>query len=676
MSVHSSLSNFSHIEIPNLPGVRRSAASSNPKLYKEFQKSKSQGSGVSLRDSFNFNGIDDEMSIGESFMESSKKLEEFSRSVSAFPNQGAAYNDISGRYSLRSQQVDRLQKSRSLPYCSLENAPAFVSNSKRTFSFQGYFDEYTPENLLETMRSRKVEIVYYEEDDSIEIVEPRVRNTGLSQGKMLKRHKVMKNARKTQLAPISEDVVPEIPYITLTDFYSGAEVVIYNRKYTIINCDNITREYFENELGSSFGPPLEMPETFYQPKSRGGVSTAGSGAPSLTPHKKVKSSLPFFEYDKKTLRYYALWDNREELFGDKIMVRLHYSLSDQLFEVVPIHQRNSGRDRIPKSLKKTQIMKTVYEGADDDNMSTTSSLTGAVSRQSLMSTGQGAAVVTRPWHWKDITIGTRLTIASMDVVIVDADEFTREFHKSKNRPIGKALAVVPEIHPVIEKMIQTRIEPEEVDIWALPSKDNFLPTQPPKDGAKMKMLQGVVLRFLAILQDPKPADVTRKFIIQVHLEDDTIQIREPPQRNSGHNGGIFLARGKIDNTDTGRYMFPQDIHVGGVISILSHKFIVVDSDEYTLKYMENTCKLWAYSDLKQVIMKIKEKEEAVQRTIVTTQNLANRTCTYDEVDSLFKLAGLALVKQELLTLCRELDQKKTGFVKLTQVLKCVMDMKA
>ena len=67
--------------------------------------------------------------------------------------------------------------------------------------------------------------------------------------------------------------------------------------------------------------------------------------------------------------------------------------------------------------------------------------------------------------------------------------------------------------------------------------------------------------------------------------------------------------------------------------------------------------------------------QAVKRTILTTQNLTEKIVAYDEVDRLMTLAGLSLVKQEVITVCREIDPKKTGFVKLTQLLKFVMEIK-
>lgn len=161
----------------------------------------------------------------------------------------------------------------------------------------------------------------------------------------------------------------------------------------------------------------------------------------------------------------------------------------------------------------------------------------------------------------------------------------------------------------------------------------------------------------------------------MHLEDDTIQIREPPQRNSGHIGGIFLARDRFENKEVNRYMLPQDIYVGATLGIRAHRFVVLDADEYTLRYMEANEKLWSWSDMKLIMSKLKAKQEVLSRMILTTTGLTSQMLTYDEVFELLNRCGLNFVKQEVITLCRHLDPSKTQRVKTSTILKYVMDFK-
>lgn len=76
----------------------------------------------------------------------------------------------------------------------------------------------------------------------------------------------------------------------------------------------------------------------------------------------------------------------------------------------------------------------------------------------------------------------------------------------------------------------------------------LVPKPPKKDFFKW-VDQQICLRFTGVQANPKPEDANRKFIITFYLNDDSIQIYEPPTRNSGFSEGKFLERNqyKKDN---------------------------------------------------------------------------------------------------------------------------------
>ena len=78
-------------------------------------------------------------------------------------------------------------------------------------------------------------------------------------------------------------------------------------------------------------------------------------------------------------------------------------------------------------------------------------------------------------------------------------------------------------------------------------------------------------------------DKDRKFLIQYYLADDTIGVAEPPQRNSGIMGGKFLRRDKYKKLDESRFG-PFDFSVGEVVTILNHRFEILEADAYTEKW--------------------------------------------------------------------------------------------
>jgi len=52
----------------------------------------------------------------------------------------------------------------------------------KVMKFKGWFKESIPESPSEQYRIHQVDILYFLEDDSMSIVEPKVENSGLTQG--------------------------------------------------------------------------------------------------------------------------------------------------------------------------------------------------------------------------------------------------------------------------------------------------------------------------------------------------------------------------------------------------------------------------------------------------------------------------------------------------------------
>lgn len=647
------------MDLPNLPGVRRDVASLNPSLYREFKAS--QGGEPEPEPVLD---IDDSLA---SYFEDPGKFEEMNKSLSAFPNEGSAYNDINGRYSLRSQQNDRLSRSRSLPYCSLENAPSFVTNDTRVLRYFAYFEEEAPENLLETKRARNVEICLYLADNTLEIVEPSILNSGLSQGKVLKRHHVPKPENDGSIArfdPMASSQIKAAPIYTYMDFICGERLNIYNRAYTVVDCDNSTKKFLE-EVGRPFGEARPGSSYYWDPKLR-----PGNLRPKKISHKSLKN-LGFYEYERKVLRFFGIWDGGENLFGDELMVRIHYSLADNKIEVLPINSRNSGRDKLSRLLKKTVIMKK-----HQDESEFPMSYSQAITTSGTLGREEPVHVAPKPYHWKDLYIGAKIAVASLFILVSDADEFTREFYKSKDMPLEPKISMPTPTYPVLKTYIPPHNPLFGSEEDSLQTCKGSLAGSGPllKDGAKMKLFAGQVLKYLCTIENPKPADESRRFVIQFKLEDDSIQIMEPPQRNSGHKGGTFLSRGKVQIEENGvkRPMLPEDIVVGSVAQIRAHRFVVHDADEFTYKFMEENPDQFLFSNMANITNKLRKNSEILKKLILSMAGLQTMTVKYEDLDTLFKRAGLDLLKQEVVTLLRMLDPRRTARVRMTQVLKYIL----
>ena len=96
------------------------------------------------------------------------------------------------------------------------------------------------------------------------------------------------------------------------------------------------------------------------------------------------------------------------------------------------------------------------------------------------------------------------------------------------------------------------------------------------------------MRFTAFFYKPKAEDANRKFIITYYLNDNSLQIYEPPVRNSGMYEGKFLERNQYKK-ENGEIYKPEDLVIGYDFRINGHWFHISDCDDFTKKwYSENT----------------------------------------------------------------------------------------
>ena len=192
---------------PNIPGMRRDISTAYPGLvrqYRHFQSTNTRANETNLtswsqEDSL-FHGSsrvlnrpmscgsirDEELfsRIGSSLNDSFKNLSTMSLRMQSFPAQADSFSDTSGRYSLRSQQQDRSFNCKALPYSNLDSVPSFVTKEREQLCrVKAYFLEKIPHDDGEQDRARVVEVIFYIEDNTIEIIEPFIPNCGIRHGK-------------------------------------------------------------------------------------------------------------------------------------------------------------------------------------------------------------------------------------------------------------------------------------------------------------------------------------------------------------------------------------------------------------------------------------------------------------------------------------------------------------
>merc|ERR1711959_312670 len=235
--------------------------------------------------------------------------------------------------------------------------PAYVALDRMVLRFFGFFKEAVHECRAENFRVRKVTLLYYLEDDTIQVNEPKEENSGIPQGQLVKRHHVPKGRGD---------------FFTVVDFHLGSDLTFYGRTFRVVDCDAFTAQFFQ-ENGLELGEPEDYP---YNPfdatytvmkqkevENRGMASVKSDDLMHWTEAMLGKPTnlinedklAQFLKYDRKVLRFYGLWDDTPSLYGEVRRFVLHYYLADDTVEIVESYKNNSGRDPFPKLLNRQKL---------------------------------------------------------------------------------------------------------------------------------------------------------------------------------------------------------------------------------------------------------------------------------------------------------------------------------
>ncbi|NXG24521.1 EFHC1 protein, partial [Grallaria varia] len=512
--------------------------------------------------------------------------------------------------------------------------PSYVAFDKQVLKFDAYFQEDVPVSADEHYRIRQVGIYYYLEDDSMCVIEPVVKNSGLIQGKLLKRHRVPKNDQGD--------------YYHWKDLNLATNITMYGRTYRLVNCDSFTKVFMERQ-GIVLNPPEEMVSGPYT-------------KPRRTPvQKPVVPAGPdplwqFLAYDTKVLRFYAIWDDTSHPFGDQHHCIIHYFLADGTVEVREVYRKNDGRDPFPVLMKRQRLPKTLA----DKKMSFPSCVL-EISNEEVLE-----------WYSpQDFAIGKTLTLLGRSFLIYDCDKFTQNFYREKFgitdfQPLEiskKQLERVPQVIPPYNGFGI----PED----SLQNCLSLIPKPPRKDVIKMVENNLKVLRYGVALESPVRADRNRHFILSYFLSDDTISVYEPPVPNSGIVGGKYLKRTRVakpgSTPENPAYYEPSDFAIGSTIEVFGHRFVITDADEYVLNYMERDAKSFSATTL-QSLRDHFHPRKAVKETVNNDIPKQDLDDLIEEVQKELKLHHNYLNTRKFHEAFHDIDNDGCGIVDKTKFL--------
>ena len=485
--------------------------------------------------------------------------------------------------------------------------------------WDAFFQEAVPESSLENHRVRRVQFFYYAADDSLQILEPRVANSGMPHGTFMHRQPV-RNFGGFQVR----------------DLVVGGDVVFQGVTFRVTDCDARTRAHFRDAYGIEQPAARSTPDDdFARASARGNSSlmrapsppggalgsclTVGARAPrDPPPPSAAQKCAKFLANDRKVLRFWCRWNAEIAVFGgtakDIRSFVLHYFLAD-----------NTGELRVDKAGDSAVAAEGAAEARRDR-----SGQSILLKRQPLLKphaarylqTGQQAKVHLPPedlFQPGDFRVGETVRLFGKDIQLLDADAFTRGWYRdalgveqpamldpdAEEREAARTAREAQRAEREARNAIKTRANiygknsasfGSEADAAAA-RRSLSNPRPPRKDQKKLLENDGKKLTFSAELASTKPQDAGRRFIVGFHLADDTLSVYEPPQPSSGFSGGKFLQGAVYINPATGKNFAPADLKLGVEICVQGHRFRLLGANGFTMRYFEDNPRLFPESSL-------------------------------------------------------------------------------
>ncbi|KAF0290237.1 EF-hand domain-containing family member C2 [Amphibalanus amphitrite] len=171
-------------------------------------------------------------------------------SLPFLPGYSEIGKEIGSRDLPRPGWTKRIPRHSFYPRTAGPGLPAWVAFDKQVLRFRGYYTDRVENSQLERGRIRAVKIHFYLEDDTIEVIESKWKNSQLPQGTLLHRHRV----------PLPEP--DDCEFYTIEHLNVGRDLPLYGTIYHITSCDTFTRNFL-SKLGVRVNPDSCIPSDPY-----------------------------------------------------------------------------------------------------------------------------------------------------------------------------------------------------------------------------------------------------------------------------------------------------------------------------------------------------------------------------------------------------------------------------
>lgn len=352
------------------------------------------------------------------------------------------------------------------------------------------------------------------------------------------------------------------------DLGFDAPLILLGTAYYLVDCDFDTREYLRRNNVNGFDLSTSSVMTLDNSK----MSTYDDWGKFHSKRNENKTFMEamlgnsvnnhgregFLRFGTNVLKFKL---RKHETSIDDIVQEfsLVYHLADDTVEVFALGDYNGNRNGFSKLLRRSKLPRVTE----------------------VLSINRDASAEPAYYHWTDFHIGLVLNVYNRQLRIIDADSYSRSVYESIDCTLGPSENIEEPSVVVLEREIPppTGFGSEED---SLRSCVGSLQARPP---AVKTFGENKSYNFKAKLLNGGVDDVDRDFVFSYYFLDATAKVTEPPKRNSGFLGGVFLSRRKIKLSD-GTELSEKHLFIGSKIALSHQIFLLTDSDSRTLQLME------------------------------------------------------------------------------------------
>jgi len=536
--------------------------------------------------------------------------------------------------------------------------PDHVRLTGQVLFFRGFFNEAVTESADETFRRRMVLLRYFLEDDTFELFESRRRNDGMDGSKFLSRQQ--------------HDAV------TLDSLRVGSTVRLYSRVFKITACDEFTRSFYEERGQPQHADEGVPTDPFGETSASILAATSGwSGKRTNAISRYVeavrgkavakKDTLGrFLRHGMDSIIFFGLWDEtaeKHDMFATKQHLAIRVFLTDDTVEIFRMRLPGEAKTMDPNCFLKRARLPKVPIVHDDRE------------RSCEDGTGDEDYFTTA-----DFVVGETMAIHGKRVLLYDCTQDAQHWSLANTGVDQKARTV--DVSEPVKPKPTLPVPPHhgfgsEAD--TLHSIKYLDPQSHPRKGNYKRFLEskGKTLKFFAHLDTEDPVDSLRRYRITWYLDDDTLAVYEQEVRNTGIAGGKWQARTTMTNPDTGKAFVSGDFYVDARVTIKGHRFVVFEADEFSYRFMEDSTSLWPMSSIDFVLSKLKgklrEKSGSLRKMFRKFDEDKSQTISLDEFQRMLDYFGMALSKQECVTIFRAFDADGEGFIEYSEFMEAFTD---